>query len=156
VTRAANAAGEEIGVASQRLTFGVEKRGVRSQLRKPSPATAGKLSTAFSIEISLGRYHTFCISLAPARLDRYARGFTGHVVHPIDAFAPALSPYRVGPSMSRIDSLTPASSPVRVPHLCRTASHWLHSQHAPFAPSTFSQATRLPLQLFSSCIVSRL
>src|SRR6266536_6054299 len=34
------------------------------------------------------------------------------------------------PSMSRFDSLTPASSPVRVTHLCRTASRWLHSQHA--------------------------
>ncbi len=37
--------------------------------------------------------------------------------------------------MSRFDSLTPASSPVRVTHLCRTASRWLHSQLAPFSGS---------------------
>src|SRR5438094_2944899 len=36
-----------------------------------------------------------CISLAPARLDRYLRGCAGHLAHPIDSFAPALSPSRV-------------------------------------------------------------
>jgi hypothetical protein len=40
---------------------------------------------------------------------------------------------RVLRSMSRLDSLAPASSPGRVTHLCRTAFRWLHSQLAPFA-----------------------
>ena len=107
--------GEEIGVASQRLTFGVEKRGVRSQLRKPSPATAGKLSTAFSIEISLGRYHTFCISLAPARLDRYPRGFTGHVARPSHSIVPRLLPQRsTAKHSSRV--VSPAHRPCRSSH----------------------------------------
>jgi len=38
--------------------------------------------------------------------------------------------HRAMQSSQRLDSLTPASSPVRVTHLCRTASRWLHSQHA--------------------------
>jgi hypothetical protein len=30
-----------------------------------------------------GQRQQRCISLAPARLDRFPRGFTGHVAHPV-------------------------------------------------------------------------
>jgi hypothetical protein len=32
-----------------------------------------------------------CISLAPARFDRYLRGFTGHVAHPVRSIGGAKS-----------------------------------------------------------------
>src|SRR6266567_7770000 len=40
----------------------------------------------------------------PLRSTTYPRGVTGHLAHPIDSFAPALSPSRVCPSMSRLPS----------------------------------------------------
>ena len=56
--------------------------------------------------------------------------FDGHRL--ICPFSQGVHPnsHRAMQSSQRLDSLTPASSPVRVTHLCRTASRWLHSQHA--------------------------
>ena len=66
------------------------------------------------------RFHTHI------RLSIYV--FDGH--RPICPLSQGAHPnsHRAMQSSQRLDSLTPASSPVRVTHLCRTASRWLHSR----------------------------
>src|SRR5882724_6783736 len=83
------------------------------------PATLAALPSTRAIETRL----------LPSALAATHRGFAFYVAFPKSSI-PSLATC----SMSRLDSLTPVSSPVRVTHLCRTAPRWLHSQHAPFAP----------------------
>src|SRR6266568_1310112 len=70
-----------------------------------------------------------------------ARSFTFYVadpIHSIDSLircapAPAPSPFRVAHLCRGLIRLRPQAHPFGSPHLCRTASRWLHSQLAPFA-----------------------
>src|SRR6266536_4240695 len=96
---------------------------LNSELRKSS--RAGALTRARPLDLNHNtRFHTHI------RLSIYV--FDGHILICLLSQGAHPNSHRAIQSSQRLDSLTPASSPVRVTHLCRTASRWLHSQHAVF------------------------
>src|SRR5262249_28937853 len=90
----------------------VEKKLSASRWQRKTKRPRNSGNDRFQILLEAKVAKMVCISLAPARLDRFPRGFTGHVAHPsrsietrsrpsFDSCASARIDLSVFPSMSR-------------------------------------------------------